>query len=108
MTFRRLTFGLSAFGAFLYGLGTTLNDTVVFFNNQEMPVKAAQCVANPHILDNDSVHGCMTAATHLKFLCDWIHIGRTIYSLGDLGLYVGAALVSCALPLYIYSRFRNL
>lgn len=89
-------------GAFLYGLGYVLNSLVLFFNGQRMPVSDPHCVADPTVLDQDPMHVCMVASTHLKILCDWLHVGHTIYSVGDLGLYLGGALVALAAPVCLY------
>ena len=51
----------------------------------------------------DGTHTCMVAATHVKFLADWIFVGDGIASIGDMFIFAGEALL---IPfLYIWAAF---
>ena len=60
--------------ALLYGLGYFLNAFVCGINHGQMPVlfPGGDCSPAIFIAHGDPVHACMSAATHLKFLADWI------------------------------------
>lgn len=62
-------------------LGTAMNQVAIFANGGHMPVyyPGGACVADAE----DIVHVCMTHATHVKFLCDWILSSRAVSSIGD-------------------------
>lgn len=72
--------------ALMFGFGFLLNALVMAANQGQMPVLipggiAAGCPIDP---DKDFLHSCMTQATHLKFLADWVVIkGIGIASPGD-------------------------
>jgi len=67
----------------LFALGFTLNAIVMAANHGQMPVLVpGGC--GPHTMDEDVIHTCMIAGTHLKFLADWILIHRSqVASIGD-------------------------
>lgn len=67
----------------LFGIGFALNAIVMAVNGGPMPVHFTGCM---NMLDpQDMLHSCMTSATHLKILADWIVIkGLGIASPGDL------------------------
>lgn len=66
-----------------FGIGFCLNAIVMSANNGQMPVLfPGGCPADG--LGDDFIHTCMTQATHIKFLADWVvirHLG--IASPGD-------------------------
>lgn len=72
-------------------VGALLNQLVLAANNGQMPVQfPGGCTDD--ILESltGTVHACMTSASHLKFLSDWINLGRAgIYSPGDILLIFG-------------------
>ena len=82
----------------LYYLGSAMNIIVIAANKGLMPVDTAECfAANVPIgaaldADQGGNHVCMSAASHLKWLADWIWVGNGTASLGDLGIYTGLAL----------------
>lgn len=94
-----------ALAGFLCGaIGDALNHVALFFNDFLMPVKVAKCT-------NDAMgdsHQCMVAATHFKLLCDIIPVSHTIYSVGDLGIFLGLMIFTPALAIYLYSAAKNL
>lgn len=69
-------------------VGALMNQLAMAFNSGLMPVFYSECVQGTvgPIIDAD--HSCMTAATHLKVLCDWLNFHTAILSLGDLLLYL--------------------
>ena len=68
--------------ALLFGIGFALNAIVMGLNYGQMPVLLPGCtVAN---MNNDVIHTCMKAASHLKILSDWIVVRDSgVYSPGD-------------------------
>ncbi len=57
----------------VFGIGFAMNLLAMTVNGGQMPVLiSGGCVANE--FRGDWIHRCMTPATHLKFLCDWIII----------------------------------
>lgn len=67
----------------LFGLGFISNAIVMAVNNGQMPVQfPGGCPEGG--FGEDIIHSCMTHATHLKFLADWVVIrGVGIASPGD-------------------------
>ena len=67
----------------LFGLGFLSNAIVMAVNHGQMPVLwPGGCT--PETMEGDLIHSCMTHATHLKFLADWVVIrGFGIASPGD-------------------------
>lgn len=63
-----------------------LNKIVMAFNGNQMPVLIPGGVCPENIGD---LHSCMTSATHLKFLADWINVHYGIMSIGDLFIGLG-------------------
>ena len=92
--------------------GMALNQLAIVANGNNMPVRFPQSAwetvcSDPTYLymQGDVVHTCMTTATHLKFLCDWITIGNPvpeyIMSPGDLFIFLYEMAVPVALYLWI-------
>ena len=69
-------------------LGSIMNQLAVRANGGHMPVlfPGNDCSL---LGADDPAHSCMTAATHLKFLCDWILGSRSVSSVGDSLLDMG-------------------
>ena len=67
----------------LFAIGFALNAIVMALNGGPMPVHYTACAK---MLDpEDMLHSCMTSATHLKILADWIVIKSLgIASPGDM------------------------
>jgi hypothetical protein len=89
--------------------GIALNQLVMVVNHNQMPVDWPQSLWDAECSDpttmaqqGDLIHSCMTHATHLKFLCDWIVLGNPgidgIMSTGDLFIFLYDLLV----PLTFY------
>jgi len=93
-------------GLSLAGLGDTCNRVAVFFNSSVMPVKAIECIKDSTAA-TDSTHACMTAATHIKFLCDYLRIGNAVYSPGDILIGLGEILAVIFLPIATYYLLRD-
>ena len=78
---------LLAIPLMMYGIGALANFAVMAHNGGQMPVLfPGGCM--PDQFADDPIHSCMTAATHWKFLADWIvinHLG--VASPGDLLLW---------------------
>lgn len=77
-----------------YGLGFLLNEIVISINNGQMPVLSpggcSSAIAGVLFTEDDYIHSCMTGASHLKFLSDWIIIkGMGIASPGDFLIWGG-------------------
>lgn len=66
-----------------FALGFAMNTMATAFNGSQMPVLGC---SSTFVIDADDIHHvCMTAATHLKILTDWIFIpGLGTASPGDL------------------------
>jgi hypothetical protein len=90
-------------------LGVAMNQLVMLVNGNQMPVYFPASIydyecGDPTFLlqGGDVVHTCMTHATHLKFLCDWIMLGNPvpvyIMSPGDIFIF----LYEMAVPLAFY------
>ena len=98
----------------MYGLGYLMNVVVMAFNSGKMPVLCPEGY-DPSSLD--LVHSCMTAATRLRGLADWIFFGfnlgdgpgsyLTMGSPGDLLLKAGAFLYYPALVAWIVLMVRD-
>lgn len=70
-------------------VGAFLNQVALVANNGQMPVLfPGGCDKFPD-RDGDLIHTCMTHASHLKVLSDWINLHVSIMSLGDLLLLAG-------------------
>ena len=96
-----IEFCLLTVPAGMYALGFWLNQLVIAANGGTMPVLVANCTAND--MDGDRIHACMTHASHLKFLADWINLHVAIASPGDLLLWFGDYLMVPCLALFLYS-----
>ena len=82
----------------LWGLGYSMNVIVMAANHGTMPVYLWNCGG----IDFGKVHSCMTSATHLKWMADWINVGTgesiTLASLGDgLEFLVESTWVYCVI-----------
>jgi hypothetical protein len=77
-----------------FWVGAALNQLVLVANNGQMPVLfPGGCNADIREGLAGSVHTCLESATHLKFLIDFINLGRMgIWSLGDVLITIGDAL----------------
>lgn len=66
-----------------YIIGFLLNKIAIAVNGGLMPVLDPIC--DPLLYIRDGSHVCMTASTHLKFLCDWMvwNHGQMVSSIGD-------------------------
>lgn len=93
--------GISAIGAVL---GRSLNDLVCFANSQYMPVYDKGCPAG---MIWDSRHVCAYDGVHLAFLADYIHIGKVVYSPGDILIYFGGSIFFIAGVAFVYSLFEH-
>jgi len=69
--------------------GTLCNLIAHAANGGYMPVLVAGC---PEGLRLSGTHVCGGPGTRLGFLCDYIWLGKNIYSPGDLAVDYGAAL----------------
>lgn len=72
----------------LFGIGFAMNAVVMAANGGQMPVLipggCTTDIQNALLNEEMRIHSCMTSATHLKFLADWIVIrGIGIASPGD-------------------------
>jgi hypothetical protein len=66
-----------------FWLGISMNSIAIAANHSQMPVEwMGGCGTYPE--DHDIVHSCMTPQSRLKILSDWIQLGRTMTSPGDL------------------------
>lgn len=71
-----------------FATGFLMNAIVMGVNHATMPVLTPAGAGADFFDPEDLVHGAMTSATHLKFLCDWIVIrGLGIASPGDFGIW---------------------
>lgn len=73
-------------------LGAFTNQLAIAVNHGHMPVLYGSCDMLNALLDytQDAVHTCMTHKDHLKFLCDWINLGNSVASPGDMLIWLGA------------------
>lgn len=71
--------------AALFLLGAACNQVVIFANHGLMPVSwPGGCSVYPKDPDHrDPVHVCMTKASHLRPLADWIKSSDAVSSPGD-------------------------
>lgn len=77
--------------ALAFGIGFGLNALVMAVNGNQMPVLVpGGCYDQMFLLLDDHIHTCMTSATHLKFLADWIVIRKLdlVASPGDLFIWL--------------------
>ena len=89
----------------LYALGFFLNVIVLSVNNGQMPVLVpGGC--DPQLFGQDMLHKCMTNASHLKVLADWIVIkegfGVKVASPGDFLMWAYDFIFAPALILWAY------
>lgn len=82
-------------------IGGTMNGIAIFANGGKMPV-----LNPPAGWTLTSIHQPMTAATHVKFLCDNYMVGHlVIASIGDFFILVIFPLT--ILGFYVYNRFKS-
>lgn len=62
-------------------IGALLNQLVIAANKGMFPVLVPNC---PIQTTDIEIHSCMTSASHLKFLADWLNFHDGVYSPGDL------------------------
>ena len=98
------------------GVGLALNVLAVAVNGAQMPVLyTGGCAAWKDRQDaiaalggTDSIHTCMTQATHLKLLCDWIVInGLGTFSIGDGFIEIFYATWLYALVIWAVLRIKD-
>lgn len=75
-------------------LGASLNQLALISNGGTMPVLFPGWTCPD--LGEDTIHRCMTQASHLKFLCDVFNFHTTIESIGDQFLELGSLLMGPA------------
>ena len=81
-----------------FGVGFLLNAIVKAANLGKMPVLMPGGVCSSLDFAGDDIHSCMTSATHLKFLADWVSVGTiAIASPGDFLILLGSYTVYAAL-----------
>lgn len=73
----------------LFWFGALLNQIAEAANGGAMPVLANNCN-----MGDDLSHICMTPATHLKFLCDWIQLKLMVASVGDVFVWTGSLIMA--------------
>lgn len=74
----------------LFATGAAMNIIVMGLNHGQMPVNHALC--SSMLEPDDWKHACMTSATHLKVIADWLVInGMGVASIGDLLMWAGSA-----------------
>jgi len=71
-------------------LGIAINCIVLAANHGQMPVQWPGGCGGWDVSEYDFIHVCMTHASHLKFLCDWISLGGYIASPGDMLIFLGS------------------
>lgn len=79
-------------------VGTILNKIVIFANNGLMPIYPTFSKLTGYFKDdmfelNPGIHILGTGSTNLKFLCDYIDVGYSILSIGDLFIHAFAAII---------------
>jgi hypothetical protein len=87
-------------------LGSIANQIAVRANGGHMPVlfPGGDC----SLLDSDDLaHSCMTHATHVKILCDWILSSSAVSSLGDFALEVGNQIQTPSLIAWVALVLRD-
>jgi hypothetical protein len=89
----------------LYYIGAFLNLFVMAINHGQMPVQIAYALQAA--TEFDDRHTFMTAATHLKFLCDWINLGDGIASPGDVLLWLGQATTNLGAAVWAALMIRD-
>lgn len=84
--------------ALSFGVGFSLNAIVKAANLGKMPVLMPGGVCNALDFAGDDIHSCMTSATHLKFLADWVGIGTiAVASPGDFLIWLASSTLYAAL-----------
>jgi hypothetical protein len=79
-------------------IGGGSNFLAMMVNGGTMPVRMANFVLDP-------THHAMTAATHLKLLCDIIPVGQyVVLSLGDVILFTWGLTI---FALWVYNRYKK-
>ena len=85
-------------------IGAAFNQLAMAANGGAMPVLMPGCSTS----SDDWRHQCMTAATHLKFLSDWINLHSVIASVGDLLIWAGDKLTVPCLIIWATLVIREL
>jgi hypothetical protein len=87
-------------------IGMSLNALVMAVNGGQMPVQwPGGC--DPKMMGDDITHACMTHATHLKFLADWIVLQAGVASPGDLFIWTWEATFMPALYAWLALIIRD-
>ena len=83
----------------LFGIGFALNAIVMAANGGQMPVliPGGDCSL---LGERDIIYSCMTHATHLKFLADWIVTPHPV-QVASPGDYLERACEGTALPAFV-------
>lgn len=98
--------------------GSAMNELALVVNGNQMPVflpaSMWEICSDPIRAfgqAGDTIHSCMTHATHLKFLCDWIVLGNPnpdmIMSPGDVFIFLGYYLQMPAMFAWFALVWRN-
>jgi|ERR1700676_1058353 len=87
-------------------VGMSINAIVMGVNGGQMPVQwPGGC--DPKVFEDDLIHTCMTHATHLKFLCDWISIQGGVASPADFLIWAWEATFMPALYAWLALVVRD-
>jgi|SRR5579885_2401006 len=86
--------------------GFAMNEIVMAFNNGQMPVLAPGGCPKDGL--ESWIHVCMTPATHLKFLADWIVLHNGIASPGDFLIWGWDAIFWPALAVWVALTIKDL
>ena len=84
----------------LFALGFLLNAIVVAANGGQMPVHVPGGACRL-ISEDDIVHTCMTAASHLKILADWILINGSDPRIASPGDFLEWSLDQTMFPAFV-------
>jgi hypothetical protein len=95
--------------ALFFGIGFAMNAIVMAANHGQMPVLwPGGCPQDGVSEDVFPIHACMSAATHLKFLADWIVIrGLGVTSPGDFFEWLSDATLMPALYMWLALVIRD-
>lgn len=95
---------LLAIPTILIYLGGAMNILVMGVNHAKMPVLVPGGICDPDMYSGSLIHQCMTHASHLKFLADWINLVSSqgaIASPGDMIIDLGAYLFFPAIFIWV-------
>jgi len=97
------------FGAACVGFGTLLNKIVIAQNAGKMPVYPTLSYitgyVSPEMFTPDGLHVLGSEATKLKFLTDYIDLGYSILSIGDVLIHLFACILMYYLIKAVNERF---